>query len=883
MKMPVSGGSRSTLIALGVAIAFGTPPPPIDLPEQVVPRSSAAIARSEGAFVRNLGQWPTRAEYHARFGATALGLHDDGWVLGVWNAPTALRDARAPARTGAAPDREARPRGATVRMRFVDASTASLVPEELLTGTHTYLLGPDPKQWRTGVPRYRGVRYLGLYPGVEVLAYGKDAHFEYDLNLAPGATLANVRVRVEGAIEPLRLDADGALLVATAVGTLRQPKPVSHVVDARGEQHEVACEYEVRGSDTFGFVAPNWSGTERLVLDPGLIFGTYLGGTDDDTVECSSVDASGVVTLAGSSLSLDFPTTPGAWDRSHSPVPADHDAFVARLDPRLPTAQQLLYSTFLGGNGTDVVLGIHADTNGVVTATGWTSSPDFPTTTGAFDRALAGMDAFVLRLDPSRAAAQQLTYSTFVGGSLGEIGQALAVSAAGVVTVTGSTNSPDFPTTNGAFSRVPAGSWDAFVCRVDPLAPTQQQLLFATFLGGEGDDYARTIAVDSAGVVTVGGQTGSATFPTTPNAFDRSNTDGDGFLTRIDPARSGAAQLVYSTFVGGSLLDSVDALFVDASGVVTAIGLAGAGDFPTTPGAYGTTRPQQAALAGFVIRLDPQLPGANQLLYSTFLGATQSTHLACLQVDPAGVITVAGVTSSKEFPVTPGAYATTYGGGDSDAFVSRLDPRFPGRDQLVYSTFCGGSRSDTATGLHVDANGVATLVGWTSSTDLPTTPGAWNRSNRGGFLRASDAFVLRLDLLPVGARSFGTASPGCSGPLGIGISAQPSIEARYEITCHGAPPSAPGLMLLAPSGAANPFRVLGVDVWLDLTGPWFLTRAVTSDSVGGAHSPLRLLRDPRLVGARLAVQFVWFGPAAPPPCPPLGVSTSNALEITLQP
>ncbi len=274
----------------------------------------------------------------------------------------------------------------------------------------------------------------------------------------------------------------------------------------------------------------------------------------------------------------------------------------------------------------------------------------------------------------------------------------MRIDAAGAVTVAGYTESPDFPTSAGAWSSTLGGYRQAFVSRLDPSLPAAQQLVFSTFLGGSSDTRGHAVAVDAAGVVTVAGDTNSADFPTTPGAWDptfdpRGVYPRDAFVSRLDPSLSGVQQLMYSTFLGASSTDAAFAVAVDAAGVATVAGVAESRDFPVTPGAWATSYGGDIG-DGFVTRLDPGLPSAQQLTYSTFLGGGGLDGVNALALDAAGVATVTGSTLSTNFPTTVGAWDRTYNGGTAfggDAFVTRLDPRLPAAQQLVYSTYLGAA------------------------------------------------------------------------------------------------------------------------------------------------------------------------------------------------
>ena len=811
------------------------------------------LGRLPVAFVPNLGQWEHGAQYVARVGAMTVFLEQHGWSVTLVERPSSKERER----RDSVDERPAR--GVAVRMTFAGARQPEIIAEERLPGVHNYFLGNDPSKWRSDVPLYGAVRYREVYSGVDVRAREHDGHFEYDLLLQPGADLEPVEI-VVGGIDRMHLDEQGALVMETRLGPVRMPVPLSWEEGASGEKELVACRYVLRSGDRFGFEVtgrrPGWS----LIVDPGLVWSTFLGGTSDESATAIALDAQGAATVAGYTLSGGFPTTPGAFDTSFG---GGLDAFVTRLSP---TGSALVYSTFLGGaTSSDHAADVALDAQGAATVTGMTHSSDFPTTPGAFDTSFGGFtEAFVTRLSPTGST---LLYSTFLGGADRDDAMALAVDAQGAATVTGYTYSSDFPTTPGAFetSYSSGDHGEAFVTRLSPTAST---LVYSTFLGGANLDSASALAVDAAGVATVAGQTDSPDFPTTPGAFDTSFGGGtDAFVTRLSPNGS---TLVYSTFLGGTLSEAAFALALDALGAATVAGTTSSTDFPTTPGAFDTSF--GGAIDAFVSQLSPT---GSTLVYSTYVGGVADDDASALALDAQGAATVTGWTRSPDFPTTPGAFGTSFNGGNSDAFVTRLSP--PG-STLIYSTYVGGVADDDAYALALDAQGAATVTGWTYSADFPTTPAAFDPSFGGD----SDAFVTRLDMLPTGVGAWGDSSPGCNGPLPISVTSMPQVgNAAFALTCGNAAPNSVGLIAFG-GGLVNPIPVLGVNVWID-PSVLFATATVFSNPIGACELPLPIPADPAIAGFRFFAQFLWLGPGAPLPCPPMGFSATNALDISIQP
>ncbi|WP_077490175.1 SBBP repeat-containing protein [Sinomonas mesophila] len=359
--------------------------------------------------------------------------------------------------------------------------------------------------------------------------------------------------------------------------------------------------------------------------------------------------------------------------------------------------------------------------------------------------ALGGYDrSQPLVIDPA------LAYSTYLGGSGIDAGLSIAVDASGNAYVTGSTNSTDFPTTVGAFDTTINGD-DAFVTK---LSPTGSSLVYSTYLGGSGFDTGAGVAVDAVGSAYVTGTTDSADFPTTAGAFDTTfNSGNDAFVTKLNPAGSA---LVYSTYLGGTSFDNGFGIALDAAGSAYVTGETSSTDFPTTASAFDTIH-NGGIRDAFVTKLDPT---GSSLLYSTYLGGSDDDNGFGVAVDAAASAYVTGATGSTNFPTTAGAFDTTLDGG-GDAFVTKLSPT---GSSLVYSTYLGGGNFDPGNGVAVDATGSAHVTGSTTSTDFPTTAGAFDTTANG----SNDAFVTKLS--PTGSSLVYSTYLGGSGfDRGLGV------------------------------------------------------------------------------------------------------------------
>ena len=309
-------------------------------------------------------------------------------------------------------------------------------------------------------------------------------------------------------------------------------------------------------------------------------------------------------------------------------------------------------------------MGIAVDAAGNAYVAGETGSLNFPTRAGSFDTTRNGeYDVFVTKFNATGSA---LVYSTFIGGSLVDWPSRIAVSAGGDAFVVGSTRSADYPTTAGAFDRTANGEFDAFVTRLNAAGSA---LVYSTFLGGSGFDSASGLTVDATGSAYVAGGAGSLDFPTTPGAFDVTPDGSDAFLSRFNAAGSA---LIFSTVLGGSDSDGASAVRVDGDGTSWLTGGTGSFDFPVTGDAADTTI--NGGADAFISGLSAD---GSTLVYSTYLGGTQSEGGSDLALDPTGDVYIAGHTFSVDFPTTAGAFDIVFNGDLNvfwgDAFVTKLD------------------------------------------------------------------------------------------------------------------------------------------------------------------------------------------------------------------
>lgn len=770
---------------MAAAAGMGSDGPPGDAEGS----EQAMLDAYQGApisFEANRGQTDSRVDFLARGAGYSLFLTPTEAVLSMAGGGGQDADVVRPATVGAG--ESSRP--STLRMRLLGGNPdAPAAGKQRLPGTVNYFSGGDRGRDLTGVQTFGRVAYQGVYPGVDLAWHGNQGRLQYDFLVAPGVDPSSIELGFEG-VDGLRLDGNGDLLLAAPGGQLRMDAPVLYQ-DIGGDRRPVAGRFVRTGERRVGFAVGDYDASRPLVIDPRLAYSSYLGGSDNDGAYDVAVDRDGNAYITGTTCSPDFPTRDPAQDfagapgcsapTSTSPFSSGRDAFVTKLVPRPGRpgddagpgleGSAVVYSTYLGGSAGDVGRGIAVDRQGSAYVTGPTGSADFPTTRGALATApQGGIESFVTKLDPSGSA---LAYSTYLGGGGYDQASGIAVDGDGNAHVAGSTQSTDFPTTAGAYQRTMAGGFDAFVTKLDA---DGSDLSYSTYLGGtEGDFSFAGVDVDEAGTIAVAGNTESADFPTTPGAYQPTFAGGSGapisseldiFVTQLDPAGNGSADLVYSTYLGGAQnRDFANGVASGPGGTVYLAGTTFSHDFPTTPGAYQTTfgAPGGGACApaargfgcnAFMSKLDPAGNGAADLVYSTFLGGSKGDQGNDIAVDSDGNALVTGYTVSRDFPTADPIQGTCRcpGSNTPDGFVSKLDPAGNEAVDLVFSTFLGGDGDDQAEGVGVDGEGNAYVAGFTNSpgrngtVPFPTTPGAFQDGSAGAF----DAFVVKIDRLTAG-------------------------------------------------------------------------------------------------------------------------------------
>lgn len=593
---------------------------------------------------------------------------------------------------------------------------------ELLKEITGYFVGRKKEKWLKSVPNYGKVKYRNIYPGIDLLYYGRDENLEYDFIVDPGADANRINLFFDGA-KRVSTAENGDLIISLDTRELRQRQPVVYQETGRARRH-IACHYILKGHNRVGFKVGDYDKSRPLIIDPVLAFSTYFGGsTGSDSVQSVAVSSSGNVFITGIALSPDFPTTRSARFGSEQGRDDDTtintDAFISKFAPD----GTLVYSVLLGGSASDSGGAIAVDSSENVYVTGSTGSFDFPTTSNAIQPDLnfrGADDVFVAKVREGPEGVT-LTYSTYLGGDKDDGGRGIASDEQGNVYVTGFATR-GFPVKN-AFQKRAKGEPAAFAAKINTVVG---DLIFATFLGGGGTlgTFGNAIALEGDGSAWITGETDANGYPTTSKALLKSASGkNDAFVTKINPSGS---SLDYSSYLGGSKDDSASAIAVDPFGNAYLAGATNSDDFldPFNLN-FGETD-------AFVIKVN-----INALLpvTSVMMGGSGSDFCTGIGLDRNLDIYVTGITNSPDFAPLPenslnmGTAPSCSGGRPcADAFVVR----FSLTAGFFYSRYIGGSDRDFGLGIAVDSSGAAYVCGITASGDFPVNPCSVQSTHPGG-------------------------------------------------------------------------------------------------------------------------------------------------------
>jgi len=684
-------------------------------------------------FEANQGQTDPRVKFLSRGDGYTAFLSAGGIVLSL--RPSAV--------TGNNPSTRTKPSqssGSTLRLTLVGANQRCVVTgEEMQPGKVNYFIGKNPAKWRTNVPTYKIVRSKNVYPGIDLVYYGNRHLLEYDFEISAGGDPSKIQFEVTGALR-IDVDSDGNLVLQTRNGEVRLNSPL---VYQTFNNHRTAVEghYILLDSTHVAFQVSRHDLSRPLVIDPVLVYSTYLGGSGNDQPSGIAVDGAGSVYVTGSTDSIDFPLTTLGSLSSGAP-----HVVVAKLDA---TGTNLIYADYLGGNGDDYGYALALDSANNAYVTGSTASSDFPMVNPFLGTYPGAFNAFLTKISPDGSS---LLYSTYFGGNGSDIPTGVAVDVTGHMVIAGYTSSTNLPVANAYQAAVSANQGGMYgnYGFLGAFSPDGSSLVYSTYFGGNTNvplncggtpcwpQPSSTIAgvvLDATGNAYIAGTTNTYNFPVTAGAYITADTTQSnasvGFVSKF----SAAGNLQYSTYFyeASGLLTDISAITVDSSASAYVIGVAlSDGTFPITstsicdPSVYSW-----ACSYGFVSKFDAT---GSHLLYSTFLGPNNYAAPRAIALDGNNNAYVLASTGSNLFNPVNGIEGYNNG---NDILLVEIDAA---ADTQLIATYIGGNSDDEPAGMALDPIGNVYVAGRTNSLDFPVTQSVFQQELEGNY----DAFIVKI-------------------------------------------------------------------------------------------------------------------------------------------
>ena len=579
-----------------------------------------------------------------------------------------------------------------LHLDFPGSTRVIAVGEEPACSVTNYILGNDPTRWRTGLVDCAILRYIDIYPGIDLVYKILDGNLKYEFVVAPHADPSQIRFRCLGADV---VEVRGNAIAFWRDGLLIEDSGLV----AKQDEIDIGAQFQVGLDDLVGFAVDEYDESKELVIDP-LIFATFWGGSGYDDGRKVCVDSANNIYTCGIA-GVDFPTV-NAYNSTFGG--GYQDCFIAKMTP----SGTIVFSTYIGGSEWEWPADILITSAGETCVVGQTFSQDFPTK-NAMDSTLSGQrDGFILELS---STGDELIYSTLLGGSSTDYIRAV-IEDQGFIEVVGSTSSSDFPVTIGtAMNETYNGVMDCFLTQLNA---TRNGLSYSTYFGGSGADWCHGLVTSDWGYVWVCGITQSTDFPVTTDLSTTSGTmDEDVFVCCFENDFVLKKNLSYSTIVGGGNLDEAYDLVADGLGSAYVTGSTWSTDFPIK-NAYDSSYGGGSDSGGdcFVFKLNV---GGGSLAYCTYLGGSSDDSATKIILDSHNCPIITGWTRSMDYP-TYRAYDSSFGAGIDDCIFTKLNESGNG---LQFSTFIGGSGSDSGHEITFDSSGSMILVGSSNSSDFP--------------------------------------------------------------------------------------------------------------------------------------------------------------------
>ncbi len=836
----------------------------------------------------NLDPSDRRVKFVARGSGYSLFLGSEGAILSLQSQAAKQNSAKQEGSGSGV-------RAEVLQMKLAGANpNPSLTATDPLPGKTNYFLGNDPAKWRHNVPQYAGVRYENVYPGINLVFYGNQGRLEYDFEVAPGSNPEQAELEFGGA-KQLELK-DGALVIKGEGGSVRLEAPRVYQ-EIAGRQQEVEGSFVVRGANRAGFAIGPYDHARELVIDPVLTFSTYFGGSGDEHAPSVAVDGSGNIYLAGSTASANLPAV-GVYQTT---LNGAQNAFIAKITPpQGSNPAVLVYVTYLGGSGTDTPVGIAVDGAGDPFVAGTTTSADFPTTLTAYQTApevgsTGASHVFVTELNNLNNVATALVYSSYLSGNGTDMASGMTIDSKGYIYVTGTTTSNDVASTTDqfpastlpqalAYQSTPRAPIQFFVTKVNTNAPRTGSIAYSTYFGGGNFDTTTPIATGGGIVV---------------------DANGNMYFT-------GTTNFIYAGCVGCQTTD-----FPILNAYQPCLDQAPPTVIVTPPTCSNTTTTINAD--AFVAKLNPNAALGSQLLWSTYVGGSETDSGTGIALDAgAANVYITGTTNSTDVaslltfaayqvcldtPVNPPAGTACTAPpspAPNDAFVARLsNPTTTGtvatNVSLTYFSYLGGSADEAGLAITVDAASGALVTGWTQSPDFPVFPA--NNDIQSHLNGVQDAFMARLNTVAVVGQTTTASWSNYFGGSGVDQGTGITLDVNQNAYFAG-DTNSPDLQVSTPLQATNKggydafVTQLGTAASLSIVGQLTLGTNQTYISAGtqatftytvtnNGPDPATNITVTDNLSAAVTIQPVTFVSASATSGTCSGVSTSASVNCTI--
>lgn len=583
----------------------------------------------------------------------------------------------------------------SLTMELIGANTSAKAIEiEKLSTTSNYFLNNDKKHWQANVENFAKVQYQNIYPGIDIVYYGNQRQFEYDLIVTPYTSPDIINLQFAEA-EKLIINNDGDLVITINNQEIYKKKPYVYQ-EINGNKELIASNYVINKNNEVSFELGSYDISQPLIIDPMIGYSTYLGGTGSDFSNAIAIDNAGNAYIVGYTESLNFPTN----NPQQKSISGKNDLFIAKLNS---TGNSLAFSTYIGGSDEDFGNAIAIDSTGNVYVTGYTFSTNFPVANPFQSKngnttANSGGDAFIVKLN---SQGNSLIYASYLGGMSDDMATSIAIDSENNAYITGFTNSINFPVANSIQSKS-NGGFDAFLTKLNAAG---NSLVYSTYFGGSDNEFGNAIAIDKSNNAYIVGLTDSRNLPIVNPQQSILGGDSDGFIAKF---ASTGNTVNFATYFGGSNFDVITSVAVDSTSNVYVTGVTGSKDFSLMS---PIQQNKADNLDVFVSKLNNV---GNSLVFSTYLGGSGDEQANSIALDEKNNVYIMGVTTSINFPLADATQKTN--GGQQDAFMTKINAT---GSSLMFSTYLGGSGNDVGASLAVSASGSVFMTGITNSMNFP--------------------------------------------------------------------------------------------------------------------------------------------------------------------